>query len=93
MKHEPILHVYQDGDRFFAALPGFVDLQESEIVWLDKLELVLQNAYEKLCIQFRDKDGQQKPPRAKCTPGVRTVETVDQWGRCEVAVKGDSHES
>jgi len=34
--HEPILHIYQDGDEYFAALPSFVDLQESPVVRLDR---------------------------------------------------------
>jgi hypothetical protein len=29
----PVLRIYQDGDRFFAAPRGFVDLQESEVYW------------------------------------------------------------
>jgi len=33
---EPILHIYQDGDGYLAALPSFVDRQQSPVVWLDQ---------------------------------------------------------
>ena len=35
-KPEPILHIYQDGDGYLAALPSFVDRQQSPVVWLDQ---------------------------------------------------------
>ena len=33
--HIPVLCIRQDGDQFFAALPDFVNLQESPVVWVD----------------------------------------------------------
>jgi len=51
----PILHIYQDGDEYFASLPSFVDLQESEVAWLDDdVAKQLYFLYGELCVKFRD---------------------------------------
>jgi hypothetical protein len=36
---EPLLLLYRDGDSFFLALPDFVDLQESDTIWLSELDM------------------------------------------------------
>lgn len=72
MKHEPIFYVYQDGDRFFAALPEFVNLQKSEVVWLEQIGI--RTLYQKL----RDINHLGRK---------RAVETVDRWGQKTIQEK------
>ena len=68
-KHEPILNIYRDGDSFFIARPGFVNLQESEVAWLapgmvenllDELEGT-STEFQILCERLMARDTTRRP--------------------------------
>lgn len=56
---EPILHIYEDGDQFFAALPQFLDLQASRVVWLESEEVqaMLAILKDKRPVEAMDRHG------------------------------------